>query len=113
VVGAENVAVSPDGRLLAFSGLPSEVVLDSWPSAPTAPSSPTGGEEGDVTVWDVRRREVLRPGYGHEWPVQAVTYSPDGRWMASAGYDARVEIRDARTGCARLRPVRATGSGRR
>ena len=33
----------------------------------------------------------------HEWPVMAVAYSPNGRWLASAGYDARVVIRDART----------------
>jgi WD40 repeat protein len=69
VGGANTVAFSPDGRMLA-----------------------TGGADGAIVIWDaiefVERRRLV----GHAGEVFAVTFSPDGRLLASASGDGSVKL---------------------
>jgi RNA polymerase sigma factor (sigma-70 family) len=82
---ASCLAFSPDGSMLA-SGLQG--------------LGYSGGvyEYPPISLWDVAAgREVRRFG-GHKWHNTSLAFSPDGRTLASSGYDAEARIWDVTTG---------------
>jgi WD40 repeat protein len=80
-----SAAFSPDGQLLATSmGVPD--VYD-----PKKPPSP-------IKLWDARTGALVRALPGHGGPTTRVTFSPDGAFLASSGWDQSIKLWDVATG---------------
>ncbi len=68
---ARRVAISPDGRLLATSGV-------DW----------------QVIIWDFARRERVETLSEHTGIVGALAFAPNGKWLASGSHDQRLIVWD-------------------
>jgi WD40 repeat protein len=73
--GVAVLATDPAGRWLA-----------------SASSSPANGDEVPVRVWDTETGTLVTAIAGHSRTVTAMTFGPDGSWLASAGRDRMVRI---------------------
>jgi WD40 repeat protein len=58
----------------------------------------TGGENGEIKVWDWKEREVLRSFKGHDKAVNAFGMSGDGKRFVTAGADRTVRLWETETG---------------
>lgn len=60
-----------------------------------------GGEPGlfgEARIWNVADGKLLRAFRGHDDSLYAAVMSPDGKFLATAGYDKDIKIWDAETG---------------
>jgi WD40 repeat protein len=73
------VEFSPDGRYLASSATRDYT-------------------DCQLTLWDVETGEPVRTFRGHTLPASSLVFSPDGKRLASAGFDEAVKIWDVATG---------------
>jgi WD40 repeat protein/serine/threonine protein kinase/Flp pilus assembly protein TadD len=69
-----RAALSPDGRAVAIA---------------------SGAE---ARVWSITSGNPLTPPLAHQGEIAAIAFSPDGRYVATGGYDARTRVWDAARG---------------
>jgi WD40 repeat protein/serine/threonine protein kinase len=108
-----NLALSPDGRLLAAGG--DNGILKLWDTqsweertfqahevgfrvafGPGGRHLATGSKAGTVQIWDVATGAKVHT-LQHGEQVNSLAFSPDGRWIVSGGYKS-VKLWDAGTG---------------
>ena len=112
--GANAFAITPDGKQFVSGGTSFFAVNDAvtgklirrfdnlsgtvpplwWPGKPLI----TGVGTAKLTLWDQATGNLLRSLEGHTSSVSAVTYSPDGKTLATASYDKSVRLWDVGTG---------------
>jgi RNA polymerase sigma factor (sigma-70 family) len=112
-VGA--IALSPDGRLLAWSDERASIVLaevatgrtvrtlagrantgDTLVFSPDGKTLAWGTMQGyrEVRLWDVRAGQVRRTLLGHDGWARTLAYSPDGSLLLTAGPDGAALVWD-------------------
>ena len=82
--GVDTVAFSPDGRTLASA---SWGLIRLWNT-----------EGVPLRLWYARTGELLENFIYHIDSVRTVVFSPDGKLLASGGYDSKLRLWEANTG---------------
>ena len=60
----------------------------------TARHSQVGGRDFTIILWDVATGNTIRTFEGHTWNVDSVSFSPDGKLLASGGGDYTILLWD-------------------
>jgi WD40 repeat protein len=88
----------PQRVLLPRAQLPSEVVSVAWSPAANRVAVSDRSHSGAARVFDVDTGQVVAELRGHRGEVRSVSFSPDGRWLVTAGLDKTARVWEAATG---------------
>jgi WD40 repeat protein len=112
--GILALAVSTDGKLLSSAGADGVVRLFNESGKELAAlkrgaAKVTGvafsangkqllgvGKDTALSVWDVKKRRLVKTLLAHEHPIRAVARSGNGKYIATAGEETRVMLWDAK-----------------
>jgi WD40 repeat protein len=82
-------ALSPDGKILATAAL-------RQPSA-------SNYDRPNVGIWDASSGGLMQMFAAHEVGVSGLVFSPDGKWLATAGQESRLDPRNPGASLASMR----------
>lgn len=92
-------------HILSYPELQLKYVLTAHPANciciefdPTGKYFATGSVDALVSLWDVHELVCVRTFSRLEWPVRTISFSYDGRMLASASEDLLIDIADVETG---------------
>lgn len=92
-------------HILSYPELQLQTVLNAHPANciciefdPTGRYFATGSVDALVSLWDVQELACLRTFSRLEWPVRTISFSHDGKMLASASEDLLIDIADVETG---------------
>ncbi|OAQ35028.1 WD40 repeat-like protein [Linnemannia elongata AG-77] len=119
IVRVIGIAYSPEGNTIASTGRDETIrIFDTLTGLPVLKSCKdgdwilcltyshdgrriaTGSLLGRLQLWEATAT-TLEPGReweAHAFPITSVTFSPDGRWIASSSDDHTVKLSDSRSG---------------
>lgn len=55
----------------------------------------SGSLDTNLKIWDIRKKGCIHTYKGHTRGVNAIRFTPDGRWVVSGGEDHTVKVRIA------------------
>ncbi|MDO4587746.1 MAG: WD40 repeat domain-containing protein [Planctomycetia bacterium] len=129
VLGAEALAFSPNGKVLAVCGFKDQMfifdavqgtLITQWKTPGsnmnTVQFSPDGklvaaaGRTGTVRIWDTRSGQIKYDLKNDERRVHAVSFSPNGQFLAVGGEGNTIVIWDLTNG--QQNKVLSTGKGK-
>lgn len=91
--------------LCSYPDLQLQTVLGAHPANciciefdPTGKYFATGSVDALVSLWDVEELACVRTFSRLEWPVRTISFSYDGKILASASEDLLIDIADVETG---------------
>lgn len=117
--GVMNIAFSPDGTQLAVTNRQREIYIYNWSAliqgrqeqlavfaenanyvrwvefSPNSPRLASGARDLMVKIWSLGDDSHVTNLRFHVRDVMVVTWSPDGKWLASGGYDGTIAWWDA------------------
>ena len=53
-----------------------------------------GHTDGLMTIWDYSKQSVIKEIYEHNEQIRSVAFSPDGKYLLSGAFDAKIKIYD-------------------
>lgn len=53
----------------------------------------SGSLDTNLKIWDIRRKGCIHTYKGHTRGVNAIRFTPDGRWIVSGGEDNIVKVK--------------------
>ena len=83
-----SVAFSPDGLLASGSGTHSMLVDGVH----------TSNGDNTIRLWDIKTRKLIKILEGHSSLIESITFSPNGKIIASGSYDGRIKLWNVQTG---------------
>lgn len=84
----DRAVFSPDSRLLAFAT-----------------------DKREVKLWDMAKRHLVRTLPAHPWRVYAISFSRDGKYLASSSWEGDLRIVEVATGKELIAPLYGHGNG--
>jgi WD40 repeat protein len=98
IAGSTREPVSKDEQSPVWSIPAGNLRVRSAGFAPDGRRLATGGEDGDVVLWEVGEGVEKVLSHDRQGRITCVAFSPDGSTLAAGGTDFRVMIWDVRTG---------------
>lgn len=83
---SSDTAISSNSKYLAVS-----YIIDSYGDGFLLPSYPKAFFSR-IRIWNIENGRLIKTIAAHKKGINAIEFSPDGKWLASVGRDNRVKL---------------------